>query len=125
MITVPLIVLSVFAILAGFLNAAAIHVEKFAEWVEPRVSFPELVHPEFDYPTAVISLSVAALGIGIAAYFWFKREELGALKGLTAAEQARARRVHVPREQVLPRRALREHHRGVDQGRHGRRRRTG
>ena len=23
------------------------------------------------------------LGIGIAAYFWFKREELGALKGLT------------------------------------------
>jgi NADH-quinone oxidoreductase subunit L len=82
-ITVPLIVLSVFAVLAGFLNAAAIHVEKFAEWVEPRVSFPELVHPEFDYPMAVISLSVAALGIGIAAYFWFKREELGALKGLT------------------------------------------
>jgi NADH-quinone oxidoreductase subunit L len=82
-ITVPLIILSVFAILAGFLNAAAIHVEKFAEWVEPRVSFPELVHPEFDYPAAVISLSIAALGIGIAAYFWFKREELGALKDLT------------------------------------------
>ena len=82
-ITVPLIVLSVFAVLAGFLNAAAIHVEKFAEWVEPRVAFPELVHPEFDYPTAIISLSIAALGIGIAAYFWFKREELGALKGLT------------------------------------------
>ncbi len=82
-ITVPLIILSVFAVLAGFLNAAAIHVEKFAEWVEPRVSFPELVHPEFDYPMAIISLSVAALGIGIAAYFWFKREELGALKGLT------------------------------------------
>ncbi len=82
-ITVPLIILAVFAVLAGFLNAAAIHVEKFAEWVEPRVSFPELVHPEFDYPMAIISLSVAALGIGIAAYFWFKREELGALKGLT------------------------------------------
>src|ERR1041384_8303820 len=28
-ITVPLIILSVFAVLAGFLNAAAIHVEKF------------------------------------------------------------------------------------------------
>jgi NADH-quinone oxidoreductase subunit L len=82
-ITVPLIILSVFAVLAGFLNAAAIHVEKFAEWVEPRVSFPELVHPEFDYPAAVISLSIAALGIGIAAYFWFKREELHALKDLT------------------------------------------
>jgi NADH-quinone oxidoreductase subunit L len=82
-ITVPLIVLSVFAVLAGFLNAAAIHVEKFAEWVEPRVSFPELVHPEFDYPTAIISLSIAVLGIGVAAYFWFKREELHALKDLT------------------------------------------
>lgn len=82
-ITVPLIVLSVFAVLAGFLNAAAIHVEKFAEWVEPRVSFPELVHPEFDYPMAVISLSVAALGIGVAAYFWFRREEVGVFKGLT------------------------------------------
>ena len=55
-ITVPLIILAVFAVLAGFLNAAAIHVEKFAEWVEPRVAFPELVHPEFDYPTAIISL---------------------------------------------------------------------
>ncbi len=82
-ITVPLIILSVFAVLAGFLNAAAIHVEKFAEWVEPRVAFPELVHPEFDYPAAIISLSVAALGIGIAAFFWFKHEKLGALDGLT------------------------------------------
>jgi NADH-quinone oxidoreductase subunit L len=87
-ITVPLIILSVFAVLAGFLNAAAIHVEKFAEWVEPRVSFPELVHPEFDYPAAVISLSIAALGIGIAAYFFFKREELGALKDLTKRNKA-------------------------------------
>jgi NADH-quinone oxidoreductase subunit L len=82
-ITVPLIILSVFAVLAGFLNAAAIHVEKFQQWVEPRVSFPQLVHPAFDYPAAVISLSIAALGIGVAAYFFFKREELGALNGLT------------------------------------------
>jgi NADH-quinone oxidoreductase subunit L len=82
-ITVPLIVLSVFAVLAGFLNAAAIHVEKFQQWVEPRVSFPQLVHPEFDYPAAAISLSIAAIGIGVAAYFFFKREELGALNGLT------------------------------------------
>jgi NADH-quinone oxidoreductase subunit L len=87
-ITVPLIILAVFAVLAGFLNAAAIHVEKFAEWVEPRVSFPELVHPEFDYPAAVISLSIAALGIGIAAYFWFKREELHALRDLTKRNKA-------------------------------------
>ena len=87
-ITVPLIILSVFAVLAGFLNAAAIHVEKFAEWVEPRVAFPELVHPEFDYGAAAISLAVAALGIGIAAYLWFQREELGPLKGLTQRNKA-------------------------------------
>jgi NADH-quinone oxidoreductase subunit L len=82
-ITVPLIVLSVFAVLAGFLNAAAIHVEKFAEWVEPRVAFPELVHPAFDYGAAAISLAVAVLGIGIAGYLWFQHEELGPFKGLT------------------------------------------
>jgi NADH-quinone oxidoreductase subunit L len=82
-ITVPLVILSVFAIVAGFLNAAAIHVEKFAEWVEPRVAFPQLVHPEFDYGAAAISLAVAILGIGIAGYLWFQREELGPLKGLT------------------------------------------
>ena len=82
-ITVPLIILAVFAALAGFLNAAAVHVEKFADWVEPRVSFPVLVHPAFDYPTAILSLSIACIGIGVAAFFFFKREELGALNGLT------------------------------------------
>jgi NADH-quinone oxidoreductase subunit L len=82
-ITVPLIILSVFAVLAGFLNAAALHIEKFADWVEPRVSFPELVHPAFDYPTAIISLSIASIGIGVAAFFFFKREELGKFNGLT------------------------------------------
>ena len=82
-ITVPLIILAVFAVLAGFLNAAAFHIEKFASWVEPRVAFPELVHPAFDYPKAAISLSVAAIGIGVAAFFFFKREKLGKLNGLT------------------------------------------
>ena len=84
-ITVPLIVLSVFSILAGVLawSAWPFHLEKFKEWVEPRVSFPVVVHPGFDYSKAAISLAVATLGIGIAAYFWFKREELGALNGLT------------------------------------------
>jgi NADH-quinone oxidoreductase subunit L len=87
-ITVPLVVLSVFAVFAGFLNAAAIHVEKFADWVEPRVAFPELVHPEFSYGAAAISLAVAILGIGIAAYLWFQREELGPFKGLTQRNKA-------------------------------------
>jgi NADH-quinone oxidoreductase subunit L len=83
-ITVPLIILAVFSVLAGFLNATAIHVEKFADWVEPRVAFPTtLQHPDFNYATAAISLSVAIIGIGIAAYLFFQHEELGPLKGLT------------------------------------------
>ena len=51
--------------------------------MEPRVAFPELVHPSFDYPKAAISLSIAAMGIGVAAFFFFKREKLGKLNGLT------------------------------------------
>jgi len=89
-ITVPLIVLAVFSVLAGFLSWSAwpFHLEKFKEWVEPRVAFPVVVHPGFDYSKAAISLAVATLGIGIAAYFWFKRESLGALKGLTQRNKA-------------------------------------
>jgi NADH-quinone oxidoreductase subunit L len=83
LITVPLVILSFFSIVAGFINAAPLGLEKFKDWIEPTVTFPALVHPAFDYPKAVISVSVAALGIGIAAYFWFQREELGPLKGLT------------------------------------------
>jgi NADH-quinone oxidoreductase subunit L len=86
-ITVPLIVLSVFSVLAGFLNAAAIHVEKFGDWLEPRLDFPHLVHPAFSYPAAIISVGIALIGIGVAAYFFFRREELGALNGLTQRNQ--------------------------------------
>jgi NADH-quinone oxidoreductase subunit L len=83
LITVPLIVLAIFSILAGLLNAAPLGLEKFKEWVEPTFVFPHLVHPEFDYPKAGLSLFIAVLGIGIAAYFWFQKEELGPLRGLT------------------------------------------
>jgi NADH-quinone oxidoreductase subunit L len=83
LITVPLVVLSFFSIVAGFVNAAPLGLEKFKDWVEPTVNFPALVHPDFDYPKAIISVSLAALGIGIAAYLWFQREELGPFKGLT------------------------------------------
>ena len=34
-------------------------------------------------PKALISVTVAVLGIGIAAYFWFRREQTGPLHGLT------------------------------------------
>ena len=82
-ITVPLLVLAAFSVLAGLVNATAFGIEKFTEWVEPTVFFPTLTHADFDVGKAVISVSVAALAIGAAAYYFFRREELGALRGLT------------------------------------------
>jgi NADH-quinone oxidoreductase subunit L len=87
-ITIPLIVLAAFSILVGLVNAAPLGIEKFTEWVEPTVNFPDLVHAEFDYPKAIISVTIAAIGIGIAAFFWFRKEELGPLKGLTQRNKA-------------------------------------
>jgi NADH-quinone oxidoreductase subunit L len=82
-ITVPLIILAFLSIVAGFLNAAPFHIEKFTKWVDQVGPFPELVHPDFDYVLAASSVTLAVVAIGIAAFFFFKREELGALKGLT------------------------------------------
>jgi NADH-quinone oxidoreductase subunit L len=82
-ITIPLIVLAVFSALAGFINAAPLGIEKFKDWVEPRIAFPSLVHPDFDYGLAAVSLAIALLGLGIGAYFWFRREELTRFKDLT------------------------------------------
>jgi NADH-quinone oxidoreductase subunit L len=88
MITVPLIVLAVLSVLAGFINASVFGIEKFTEWVEPSVAFPELVHAEFDGGKAVISVTLAMVGIGIAAFLWFRREELGPFRGLTERNAA-------------------------------------
>jgi NADH-quinone oxidoreductase subunit L len=84
-ITVPLIVLAIFSVFAGFLNAAAdpLDIHKFEEWVEPKVAFPELLHPAFSNGAAFLSVAVATLGLGIAAYLYFQRQELGRFKGLT------------------------------------------
>jgi NADH-quinone oxidoreductase subunit L len=82
-LTVPLVVLAVMSVVAGFINAEAFGVEKFREWFEGAVSLPALAHPAFDYPKAVISVTIAIIGIGIAAYLWFQREELGPFHNLT------------------------------------------
>src|SRR6476620_35449 len=52
LITVPLIILAFFSVVAELLNAAPLGIEKFKEWVEPRVVCPELVHADFDVPKA-------------------------------------------------------------------------
>jgi NADH-quinone oxidoreductase subunit L len=83
LITVPLVILAFFSIVAGLVNAAPLGIEKFKDWIEPTVNFPTLVHADFDYPKALISVTIAVLGVGVAAYFWFRREEDGPLHGLT------------------------------------------
>jgi NADH-quinone oxidoreductase subunit L len=83
LITVPLVILAFFSIVAGLINAAPLGIEKFKEWVDPSVNFPTLVHADFDYPKALISVTIAVVGAGIAAYFWFRREQRGPLHGLT------------------------------------------
>jgi NADH-quinone oxidoreductase subunit L len=82
-ITVPLVVLAGLSVLAGLVNAAPFGIEKFKEWFEAGVALPALEHPDFEVVKAVVSVSVAAIGIGVAAYLWFQREELGPLRGLT------------------------------------------
>jgi NADH-quinone oxidoreductase subunit L len=82
-LTVPLLVLAVASVTAGFVNAQAFGIEKFAEWVEAGVALPALEHAEFEAVTAVISVTVAVIAIGIAAYLWFQREELGPFRGFT------------------------------------------
>jgi NADH-quinone oxidoreductase subunit L len=72
-ITGPLWVLTFFSVFAGFINAVPFHIENFKEWFEPRVAFPldEIVHAEFSWPKAIISVGIALLGIGVSyAYYW-------------------------------------------------------
>jgi NADH-quinone oxidoreductase subunit L len=88
LITVPLILLSIGAIFAGYLNAAPFHLEKFTEWVEPGAGkfFPELVAPEkFTWVGALPSIVLVALGF-VAALFVCKAlyaQKRAPLYGLT------------------------------------------
>jgi NADH-quinone oxidoreductase subunit L len=87
-ITVPLVILAGFSVVAGFANAVPLGIEKFTEWFEPTFAFPHLVHAEFDYGLAIASVSIAIVGIGVAAYLWFRKEELGPFRGLTQRSAA-------------------------------------
>ena len=81
-ITVPLIVLAVMSVLAGLANAAPFGVEKFLEYVEPRVAFPKVLVPDFDYLLAAVSVGLALTAAAIAAVYWFEKRQFG-VKGLT------------------------------------------
>ena len=118
-ITVPLIILSVFSILAGCPRLVGVA-------LPPRevqgVGGAAGVVPGARAPRVRLLEGRDLAGGGDARHrhrrvLWFQREELGPFKGLTQRNKARPRRVHVPRQQVLPRRALRERDRGHHQGR--------
>ncbi len=85
-ITVPLIILTGLAVVSGFVNAVAFGITRFEHWFEPgkellhelgeRASFPELHHPDFgstDFLLAVVSVSIALLGIAAAVAFYTGR----------------------------------------------------
>ncbi len=88
LITVPLIVLGVLSVVAGFANAAPLGIEKFKDWVQPTFAFPSVHNAAFDYPKAVLSVGIALVAIAIAAYYWVRRDELRFLKGLTERNAA-------------------------------------
>jgi NADH-quinone oxidoreductase subunit L len=82
-ITTPLIVLGTLSVGAGLINAAPLGLEKIKDWVEPTFAFPSIGHATFDYPKAVLSVGIVLVAIGIAAYYWVRRDDLPALRGLT------------------------------------------
>lgn len=82
-ITIPLIVLGTLSVVAGLINAAPLGLEKIKDWVQPQVAFPPLANAAFDYPKAILSVSIALLAIVIAGYYWFQKDELRAFRGLT------------------------------------------
>ena len=82
-ITVPLIVLAGFSVVAGLANASAFGIDSFAKYVEPTFAFPPVIIPDFDVTLAAVSFFLVVISLGIAAVFWLDRKELQGLKGLT------------------------------------------
>ena len=82
-ITIPLIVLAFFSIVAGFINAAPLGIEKIKDWVQPQTAFPHVEIASFDYGKAILSVSLALIAILIAGYYWIHRDEFRRLHGLT------------------------------------------
>ena len=82
-ITIPLVILAAFSVVAGIINATALDIEKFTEWVEPTFAFPVLEHADFELNIALVSTLLVVTGIGVAAALWFRKEELGRFRGLT------------------------------------------
>jgi NADH-quinone oxidoreductase subunit L len=78
-LTVPLIILSVFSIAIGFINAAPFGIHWFKDWIEPHgegiTYFPveKITEVQFEYRDAAIAIAVAFLGYLIAWAWNWKR----------------------------------------------------
>lgn len=82
-ITIPLLILAVFSIGAGLLNAAPFHIEKFKEWVEPKGAFPLeglvhgagkfITHAEFHWSDAGVASACGLFGIAVAYLYYWKK----------------------------------------------------
>jgi NADH-quinone oxidoreductase subunit L len=87
LIAVPIIILAALAILSGYINAPAFHIEKFFEWVEPIPGeyFPKLVHAKFEWGKAMPSIVLVALGfvVSLAMCKAVFGKAASPLKGLT------------------------------------------
>jgi NADH-quinone oxidoreductase subunit L len=83
-ITLPLVVLAGFSVVAGFANASLFDIEKFKDYIEPRVAFPidKIVTPEFNGWLASISVGLALVAIVVFATYWFEQRNYG-VRGLT------------------------------------------
>src|SRR4051812_33564793 len=83
LITMPLWVLTFFAVVAGFLNFP--NWARFERWFEPRVAFLNgeegLIHAPFNIWLALVSLAIAASGLLVSWAFYSGR--LKALEGLS------------------------------------------
>src|SRR5688500_9841792 len=80
--TVPLILLAITSVAAGFLNGTAFGIEEFGHWVafDPGVEHFHLEHHDFNPMLAGISTLIAVGGLAVAAmvYYWQKAPAKGA-----------------------------------------------
>ncbi len=89
LITMPLVVLASLAATAGLLNAEGFHIDKFRQWVEPRIgggiaaSFPNIEAVAFKWGDAMLSVAIAAAGLIVSYIVCRAVYERDALKDFT------------------------------------------
>jgi NADH-quinone oxidoreductase subunit L len=85
LIAVPLVILGFLAVVSGFLNAAAVHIEKFTGWVEGSIGVKVPEAPAFEWVNALPSIALVATGflVSLAMCKAVFGEVSSPLKGLT------------------------------------------